>query len=172
MQIMYRSKGFTLIELLVVIAIIGILSSTVLASLQTARQSARDTRRTEDIQTIVEALQVYYQDKGKFPSSKSSSQQDDFLKPLVEGGYLNQVPRDPANNSTYKYNYNGTVRTSPGGACGNIAYIGTWDEGELEDPDCTQYGKPVSDHHCHILYPEPPEGDPTPYSPDSSLTCP
>ena len=51
-----NSKGFTLIELLVVIAIIGILSSVVLASLNSAKKKSRDARRVADIGQIKLAL--------------------------------------------------------------------------------------------------------------------
>lgn len=47
-----KNNGFTLIELLVVIAIIGVLSSVVLASLNTARKKARDARRLSDMKQI------------------------------------------------------------------------------------------------------------------------
>lgn len=59
-----KSKGFTLIELLVVISIIGLLSSVVLASLNTARVKARDARRKADLAQIRTALHLYYDKNG------------------------------------------------------------------------------------------------------------
>ena len=47
-----KTGGFTLIELLVVIAIIGILSSVVLVSLNSARGKGKDTRVMSDINQI------------------------------------------------------------------------------------------------------------------------
>jgi len=52
--------GFTLIELLVVIAIIGILSSIVLVSLNSARKKGTDTRIISDVQQTRTALESGY----------------------------------------------------------------------------------------------------------------
>lgn len=62
-------RGFTLIELLVVIAIIGLLSSVILASLNSARVKARNAARMEDVHTLRIALEQYYSDNGHYPSS-------------------------------------------------------------------------------------------------------
>jgi prepilin-type N-terminal cleavage/methylation domain-containing protein len=62
-----RNKGFTLIELLVVIAIIGVLSSVVLASLNSARQKSRDAKRISDISQIQLALELYFDTNGEYP---------------------------------------------------------------------------------------------------------
>ena len=53
-------KGFTLIELLVVIAIIGILSSIVLASLNTARGKGSDAAAQEEINNIRANAEIFY----------------------------------------------------------------------------------------------------------------
>lgn len=65
----FRSvKGFTLIELLVVIAIIGVLSSVVLASLNTARVRAADAQRLSSVKQIQSALELFYLDHGRYPA--------------------------------------------------------------------------------------------------------
>ncbi|MCR4284139.1 MAG: type II secretion system GspH family protein [Parcubacteria group bacterium] len=64
-----QERGFTLIELLVIIAIIGILSSVVLASLNTARTKARDAKRISEVRQIQTALALYYDTYGQYPAS-------------------------------------------------------------------------------------------------------
>ena len=67
MQISRTRDGFTLVELLVVISIIGLLSSIVLTSVNSARARARDARRLADTRQIQNALALYYDDHGSYP---------------------------------------------------------------------------------------------------------
>lgn len=88
-----NKKGFTLIELLVVIAIIGILSSVVLASLNSARQKSRDARRVADVKQLQLALELYYDSNSSvYPTALSA------LAP----NYIAVVPTDP-NGGAYQY---------------------------------------------------------------------
>jgi prepilin-type N-terminal cleavage/methylation domain-containing protein len=59
-------KGFTLIELLVVIAIIGILSSVVLASLNTARGKGANAAVKSNLNNIRAQAEIYYDTNGNY----------------------------------------------------------------------------------------------------------
>lgn len=69
MKHIFRNRGFTLIELMVVISIIGLLASTVLASLSTARSKARDTARLSEAHELMKALEIYRTKNGAYPCS-------------------------------------------------------------------------------------------------------
>nr|AQQ74999.1 hypothetical protein [uncultured bacterium] len=83
---MKDATGFTLIELLVVIAIIGILSTVVLASLNSARSKSRDARRLSDLKQFQLALALYYDTNREYPDALSK----------IAPGLIASVPNDPS----------------------------------------------------------------------------
>lgn len=89
-----KKKGFTLIELLVVIAIIGILSSVVVVSLNSARAKARDAKRIADIGEIQKALVLY--------ADSNAMAYPDALADLVPT-YFPATPVGPNASETYSY---------------------------------------------------------------------
>jgi general secretion pathway protein G len=98
-----RSKAyqaFTLIELLVVIALIGILSTLVIANLNSARERSRDAQRKSDIRNIQTALRMYYNDTGTYMSPPFGN-----IWTVGTATYMNTVPNDPlvADGRTYSF---------------------------------------------------------------------
>jgi prepilin-type N-terminal cleavage/methylation domain-containing protein len=97
------SRGFTLIELLVVIAIIGILSSVVLASLNSARVKGRDARRVSDVKQLQLALELYYDNNQSYPVGSGAA--STTLVDLVSANFISSIPQDPTNSGSYTYSY-------------------------------------------------------------------
>ena len=102
-----KDRGFTLIELLVVIAIIGILSSVVLASLNTARVRANEAKKKAELQQIALALNNYYLATGVLPANPTPywNVADPTLSAALEPTYMSSVPNSPDQQPYYYYDY-------------------------------------------------------------------
>ncbi|NLD48735.1 MAG: prepilin-type N-terminal cleavage/methylation domain-containing protein [Clostridiaceae bacterium] len=115
-----NQKGFTLIEILVVIAILGILAVVTLVALNPVKrfQDARNSRRREDVNAVLQAVSVYTIDNaGDFPtideealaaltvsSSAATCGEDGACNVSDLDGltpYLNELPLDPDGSTEY-----------------------------------------------------------------------
>jgi general secretion pathway protein G len=86
--------GFTLVELMVVIVIIGLLATVVVINVMPALDTASETKARADIEIIDQAVQRYYLDNRRYPTTEEGL---GVLQP-----YLRRVSNDPWNRP-YKY---------------------------------------------------------------------
>jgi len=121
------TSAFTLIEALLVIAIISLLASVTLASLQESRADARDAKKLQEVESVKQALELYRNDHGGYPTldgsgdvvlsggtaaepiiareSDANGHYEKLMGELKNEGYLAEVPR--SRNDGYVYiNFN------------------------------------------------------------------
>ena len=133
MKRIHFNKGFTLIELLVVISIIGLLSSIVFAGLNTARVKSRDAKRLQDLKQISTALEIFYDQQGRYPAPAGGTCWD-LCTSTSHWAYAQQCLETGTNCGFTTVNYQPVMSKVPadplddpavnGGSSGFAYYIG------------------------------------------------
>lgn len=90
--------GFTLIEVMIVVVILSLLATMVLPNILNRPDKARQQRAAMDIFSIKTALQLFYNDTGRFPTTAEGLEAlvtNPGLDKWDPDGYLPKLPLDP-----------------------------------------------------------------------------
>ncbi|MCD6177681.1 hypothetical protein J7K03_00220 [bacterium] len=110
-----RKRAFTVIELLVAITIAVLIIILTLTTMRSVREKARDTKRLQEINQIIKALQLYWIENQHYPTrtcpcghggwETSDQDPEEFMEYLSQ--YLPKVPVDPINRRVEGFSFFG-----------------------------------------------------------------
>lgn len=105
-----QESGVTLIELLVVISVFSLLVTGLIIAVNPTAQinKSNDAKRKSDLAQLQRVLEIYYQDKGKYPNNPGAG---NYIINDVGGKnwgtswspYIAMLPKDPKSTNTYVY---------------------------------------------------------------------
>ena len=110
---MRKPTGFTIVELLIVIVVIAILAAITIVAYNGIQQRSRDAIRVSDLKGVQKALELFYIDQGRYPTTPGGATWDDHWTAMqtcltagVNCGFtptnyqpvVSKVPNDPQDN--------------------------------------------------------------------------
>lgn len=106
-------SAFTLIELVIVVSILAILAGVMIPRVSKRMAKSRDARRIADVRAVQAAIDSFHADTGKYPKPTKNSKfgnwdvshDQNFIRELVDKGYLTEEASDPINDNDYHYRY-------------------------------------------------------------------
>jgi len=131
-------RGFTLIEMMVVIAIIGVLAALIVPKIMSRPDEARAVAAKQDIATLMQALNLYRLDNGRYPTTAQG------LEALVKCPTISPVP-----NNCKADGYLDRLPTDPWGA--QYQYLSPGTHGEVDIFSYGKDGKPEGNQPLHAI---------------------
>ncbi|WP_233890211.1 type II secretion system major pseudopilin GspG [Paraburkholderia flagellata] len=137
-----RQRGVTLIQITLLVALLVLLTVLIVSKIMTRPEEAKHTIAKQDIATIMQALNNFRRDNGRYPTQAQGlhaliekSSTDPVPRVWKEGGYLARLPDDPWGNAYLYLNpgVHGEIdvfsygRDAKQGGEGNDADVGSWE---------------------------------------------
>lgn len=154
-KLKFKKCGFTLIELLVVVSIITILVLATSSSFITSQQKSRDASKKSELKNLANALNMYYADKGSFPTSAIMSSlissQGEFSNTTKTGNKIIYMKKVPIGNASGSQNISYEV-SATGKSFRIFANLEN-----IEDKDCivkskcNTLGYMISNGCCYVI---------------------